>query len=106
MQEVEILAQKVSAIKPNPFDPDRDKNCEFYFESTKQKNYSINIYNISGQFIKSINSEMIEQKGEAFVYQATWNGRNENGLMCTSGLYLLKVDLDNKTYIKKMLLLH
>jgi len=101
-----MLTQKVSAIKPNPYNPERDKECEFYFESTKQKNYSVNIYNISGQFIKSVTSEFIEQKGAAFVYQATWNGRNENGLMCTSGLYLLKVNIENITYIKKMLLLH
>ncbi|MCD6330126.1 MAG: heparinase II/III family protein [Candidatus Cloacimonetes bacterium] len=106
VQGNEGLAQKVNAIKPNPYNPDKNKNCEFYFESTNQKKYSVNIYNISGQFIKSINSEFIEQKGEAFVYQAKWDGRNENGLMCTSGLYLFKVNIENTTYIKKMLLLH
>jgi len=106
VQGIEVLTQKVNAIKPNPYNPNKDKDCQFYFESTKQKKYSVNIYNISGQFIKSINSEFIEQKREAFVYQAIWDGRNENGLMCTSGLYLFKVNIENTTYIKKMLLLH
>ena len=106
VQETGMLTQKVSAIKPNPYNPNKDQNCEIYFASTKQKNYSINIYNISGQFIKSATAEFIEKKGEGFVYQATWNGRNENGLMCTSGLYLFKVNIENTTYIKKMLLLH
>ena len=106
VQGIEVLTQKVNAIKPNPYNPDKDKDCEFYFESTKQKKYSVNIYNISGQFIKSATSEFIEKKGDAFVYQAIWDGRNENGLMCTSGLYLFKVNIENTTYIKKMLLLH
>ncbi len=106
VQGNEGLAQRVNAIKPNPYNPDKDNICEFYFESTKQKNYSVNIYNISGQFIKSATAEFLEQKGEAFVYQATWDGRNEKGLMCTSGLYLFKVNIENTTYIKKMLLLH
>jgi len=106
VQEIDVLTQNVSAVKPNPFNPNRDINCELYFVSKEQKNYSINIYNISGQFIKSINSEFIKQKGEGFVYQTRWNGQNENGLMCTSGLYLFKVNIENTTYIKKMLLLH
>ena len=36
VQGNEGLAQKVNAIKPNPYNPDKNKNCEFYFESTNQ----------------------------------------------------------------------
>ena len=106
VQEIDLFDEQVSSIMPNPFNPNREHLCVLYFTAKEQKEYSINIYNVAGQFVKSVNSEFIEQKGEALVYQAQWNGRNENDVICTSGLYLVRISIENKTYIKKMLILH
>ena len=106
VQEIDLFYEQVGVIMPNPFDPNRDNLCGLYFTAKEQKEYSINIYNVAGQFVKSVNSEFIEQKRESFVYQAQWNGRNEKSVICTSSLYLFKISIENKTYIKKMLILH
>jgi len=106
VQEIDLFDEQVSSIMPNPFNPNREHLCVLYFTAKEQKEYSINIYNVAGQFVKSVNSEFIEQKGEALVYQAQWNGRNENDVICTSGLYLFKISIENKTYIKKMIILY
>ena len=106
VQEVDNVIRDVSAIKPNPFKPVMNSFCEMYFVSPLQKNYYVNIYNISGQFIKGISSEYVEQKSGGFVYRAEWDGTNETGSMCTTGMYLFKIEIERTTYIKKMLLLH
>jgi|GEM_PF-4353064 len=47
---------------------------------------SLNIYNIKGELVKKIT----EQLFAAGRHQLVWNGRNENGAMVSSGVYLLK----------------
>jgi len=71
---------------PNPFNP----RTHFNYSLTHAGHVSIEIYDMKGRLIQRLNDE----DKPAGHYTATWDGRNVNGTLATSGtyLYVLKVD--------------
>jgi flagellar hook assembly protein FlgD len=62
---------------------------------------SISIFNIKGQKVKTlINNELKE--GE---YHLSWDGKDNNGRTCSSGVYYYQIAAPNQNITKKMLLL-
>jgi len=63
----------------------------------------IEIYNIKGQLIKQysiINSQLNWEQSSI-----EWNGKDDKGNQLSSGIYLYKLSTDDKSIIKKMVLL-
>ncbi len=82
---------------PNPFNP----ATTISYNLLEDSHVSINIYNIKGQKVKNmLNSDMTA--GEHIV---VWEGRDESGKTVSSGIYFYKMEADNYTSIKKMILL-
>ena len=84
---------------PNPFNP---KTTIYFYNDTDNCFTKLNIYNLKGQFVKTLFSGRLKNG----KHQIIWDGTNQNGNKVSSGVYLYKLKRENKkTIIKKMLLL-
>ena len=107
---VNECSNKINNIKkiqlnnyPNPFNP----TTTIFFETMNlHENTRIEIYNIKGQKVRSINChpELVEGYGNSNKYSVTWNGTDENNRPLSSGIYLYKLNIQNSP-LKKMILL-
>ncbi|MDD3050172.1 MAG: FlgD immunoglobulin-like domain containing protein [Candidatus Cloacimonetes bacterium] len=82
---------------PNPFNPE----TTISYNVEKAGNVKVTVYNLKGQFIKTLSNEYVTI-GEQTV---TWNGTDENGKDVSSGVYFYKVETPTSTNMNKMLLL-
>ncbi|MBI5806542.1 M28 family peptidase [candidate division TA06 bacterium] len=82
---------------PNPF----SQQTNISYQLPKNGMVKLNIYNIAGQLVKTlVNSEQ-----QAGSYTVKWNGRDDNGLQASNGVYVCKLEAAGIKGTKKMLLL-
>ena len=82
---------------PNPFNPE----TTISFELSKPGNVVLNIYNLKGELVKRlINNQMSNGK-----HSIVWDGKDNNGHICSSGVYFYKIESNGRVEVKKMLLL-
>jgi flagellar hook assembly protein FlgD len=62
---------------------------------------NLEIYNVKGQKIKSLS--MGEKK--AGLQSLSWDGRDSKGNPCASGVYFCKMQFNNKSVSKKLILM-
>ena len=83
---------------PNPFNPITTINY-YLIENSKVE---INIYNIKGQKVKQLINEHLSTGQHSVI----WNGKDDNNKLVSSGVYLYKLNVNNKTeVVKKCMLL-
>jgi len=88
----------ISENYPNPFNP----TTSIDFGIPSNLNVQINIYNIIGQQVASIDQGLLN----AGSYTATWNGKDTFGQSVPSGVYLYEIKAgDQFRKIKKMTLM-
>jgi len=56
------------------------------------------VYNIEGQSVKSLFNGL-QQKG---MHKVKWDGSNDRGFPVSSGIYFFRLEVDGKSYTKKM----
>jgi flagellar hook assembly protein FlgD len=61
----------------------------------------LKIYNIQGQLVRTL---VDEYKPAGYHYEV-WNGRNENGREIASGIYTYRLESNNFSASRKMVLL-
>jgi hypothetical protein len=81
---------------PNPFNP----TTEIRFAVPKAQKINLIIYNILGQKVKTL----IDDKVEAGYHNVRWNGTNNLGYKVSSGVYLYRLETEQETKVKKMVL--
>jgi hypothetical protein len=74
------LVEGISSIYPNPFNP--STGIKFCLE--KEANARILIYNARGQIVRTL----LDQRMPSGYHRETWDGTNELGQACGSGIYL------------------
>ncbi len=82
---------------PNPFNP--IVNIKYSLNSPDH--VKIDIFDVLGKKIKSLVNDY--QKGNE--YHITWNGLNGNNRQAASGIYLIRLNVGDKTQIKKVVLM-
>ncbi len=82
---------------PNPFNP--STVIRYFLKSVSV--IELSIYDIKGRRVKTL----INQRQNAGVHQALWDGRNTAGEQAASGIYLYRLSVGRKTAMKKMLLI-
>ena len=83
---------------PNPFNPE----TTISFSIQNESEIELSVFNIKGQKVKSLVNESFESGYHSII----WNGDDESGNSVSSGLYLYKLNVDNKTKaLRKCLLL-
>ncbi len=86
----------INRVYPNPFNP-----IAFITYGLKQKSpVDIRIYNTRGQVVRHFATE----NKEAGTYKTEWDGKNDNGKSCASGVYLLKMSTAMGSFNHKILL--
>jgi len=82
---------------PNPFNP--ETNIEFGLPEAGQ--VTLKIYNTLGQEVRTlVNSDL-----PTGMHKIKWDGINNSGIRVASGVYVYRITANNKTRIKKMLLI-
>jgi flagellar hook assembly protein FlgD len=62
----------------------------------------LGIYNLKGEKVKTL----VKDNKNTGNYEIVWDGKNKNNQRVSSGVYLYKMDINNKTHtVKRCVLL-
>jgi hypothetical protein len=84
---------------PNPFNP--ETSISFTVGSEQHQQVDIEIFNIKGQKVRTLVSEVYEV-GE---HSVVWNGTDDNGRSVASGIYFYRMTAGDFTATRKMILM-
>ena len=82
---------------PNPF----NSNTWINIFPNKSQNVDVSIYDINGRNVRNLFNGNVGLGGRNIA----WNGRDDKGLIITTGIYIVKVLGDNYSYKKKIMFL-
>ena len=82
---------------PNPFNP----TTVIEYQIPRPVHVQLEIYNILGGKIATL----IDGEQDGGFYTVSWNGRDQQNHMVTSGIYIYRLNAGQFTSVKKMLLL-
>jgi hypothetical protein len=82
---------------PNPFNP----TTELLFSMRTKGHVSLKIYNVAGQLVKTLVNEV----RDAGPHREVWDGTNNLGTNVASGVYFYKMQTNDFSQTKKMVLL-
>jgi len=88
---------KLISNYPNPFNP--STTISFIIEKTTP--VTIDIYNVKGQRVRTFNTQLYTPGQHTVI----WNGSDDSGHPMASGVYFYRMQTDDYSAIKKMLLL-
>jgi len=88
---------KLYPVFPNPFS---SETC-IRFNLPKSAQTDISIYNIKGQKVRSLFSDV----SKAGLNEIIWDGRDEQGSFAANGIYFCRLTSSGKTLSRKMILL-
>ncbi|MBF8296985.1 MAG: hypothetical protein HW389_3530, partial [Bacteroidetes bacterium] len=83
---------------PNPFNP----TTTIRFDLPKESPVTLEIYNILGVKVRTL---MKGQAANAGRYTIVWDGKDERGMIASSGIYLYRINAANFHSSKKMTLM-
>jgi hypothetical protein len=92
-----VAATALNGNYPNPFNP----TTKISFSLNEAGHVTLDVYNAKGQKIKTL----VNSKMEADNHVVTWNGDDNNGNKCASGIYFYKMHTRSYTDTRKMLLM-
>ncbi len=95
-QDVQSLFKNVK-IFPNPFNPE----TTIKWNQTKKSQVQISLYNVKGRKISTLYNDVNPAGEHSFVF----NSSNQKKYSLSSGIYLLKISLDDTIITKKIILL-
>jgi len=88
---------------PNPFNP---STTIFFQIENINKTAQIDIYNLTGQVVKTFSRSQFKPNGETDNFQVIWNGTDKNDQQVSSGIYYSIVKNNDKIIAScKMLLI-
>jgi len=93
-------ATSLSKIFPNPFNPGGSYLSGNY-ELAKSENVLVAIYNIKGSKVRTLATGT----KNAGAYPISWDGRDDNGKMCTTGVYYIILKTSDYITTKKIVMI-
>ncbi len=88
---------EINSIYPNPFNP----STTISFSLKSEQNVRISVYNMKGQLIKIL-CDGVKAEGR---HLETWNGKDSDNKMASSGVYIFKMITNNKIITEKSVML-
>jgi len=82
---------------PNPFNP--ETNIQFQLPEAAE--VQLKIYNLLGQEVRTL----VNENHEAGFHTVYWDGKNNNGDLVASGVYVYVIRANQYTEVKKMMLM-
>ncbi len=94
-----IVPEKTTLLPayPNPFNPE----TRITWHLAESANVNITVVDLLGRTVSRI---LTDQHQESGVYNTTWHGRDDLGLNCPSGIYLVVLRAGNYTAAQKVML--
>ena len=71
-------------------------------QNNTKSSLKTNIYNIRGQLVCTLELD----RKEAAVYEGDWDRTNDNGAICASGIYIIRIEQPNINLSKKIIVIH
>ncbi|MDD3050706.1 MAG: T9SS type A sorting domain-containing protein, partial [Candidatus Cloacimonetes bacterium] len=96
-QEIEPVTQLSVNNYPNPFNP----TTNIVLNIPKEGKVNVTVYNLKGQTVNTLLNEVLPIGQRTLV----WNGTDHKGNQVSSGVYFYRVETNEKTINKKMILL-
>ena len=87
----------LTSIYPNPFNPD----LTIQYTLDQAKDVQIYVSNIRGQIVR----QLVTETKDRGVHQLIWDGRDNNGNACSSGVFYIRMIVGGKDYTRKAILL-
>jgi len=87
----------IRSIYPNPFNP----LTTIDYEISMPADVKIEVYNNRGQLVRNF---ILGYKKQG-SYKLTWEGEDNNGCLCSTGIYYIRMQAGKEIYIKKAVLL-
>jgi hypothetical protein len=82
---------------PNPFNP----STTIAFSLPEESKVRLSIYNIRGQRVRNlIDGDMMRG-----FHKVIWDGKDNGNSLVSSGLYFIRIDSENNTLVKKVMML-
>ncbi len=82
---------------PNPFNP----NTVIRYQLAVNSNVSLKIYNMFGQVVRTLTNK----HETAGYHSVVWDGKNNDGRMVSSGVYIYRLETTSYVKTRKMILL-
>lgn len=92
-----ILPFDLKQNYPNPFNPE----TKISFNLKNKADVNLEIFNLKGQKIRTLVAANMS-KGQ---HQIVWNGKDDNGINVSSGVYIYKMKSSGFSQMKKMILM-
>lgn len=86
----------IASIYPNPFNPD----TMIRFGLSQSANFELKIYNYRGQLVRNLASGNLERG----YYKRLWDGRDDKGSQCSSGIYFAVLNSGKDSFTRKMMM--
>lgn len=90
------LAVGINSIYPNPFNP----STTICYATNLAAEVQLNIYNSRGQLVRAWRESVEETK----TYELVWDGVDQHGKGCASGIYWVELKYGLQRYIRKLAL--
>ncbi|MCD4829333.1 MAG: T9SS type A sorting domain-containing protein [Candidatus Cloacimonetes bacterium] len=84
-------------VYPNPFNP----STTVVFSIARSSPVSIEVFNVRGQRVRLLRREVLP----VGHHEVTWDGRDESGLSCATGLYFIRMKTDTYEAMHKAIML-
>ncbi len=84
---------------PNPFNP--ETRIRYTVGNRQTRPVSLKVYNVLGRLVKTL----VNEPKEPGTYEVVWNGKDESGDQVASGVYFYKLDAQDYSQTKKMVLI-
>ena len=91
------MVTKLKSIFPNPFNP----NVNLSYSLADDALVSVKIYNHRGQLVRTLN-EGTKPSGH---HSTAWDGKDDNGNIVATGIYLFRMQAGEKVFNGKAVLM-
>ncbi len=95
---VDGMKNDLSHAYPNPFNP----VTKIAYSVKEAGPVTIEVYNVAGKVVRTLLDTEVDAGAQGFV---VWNGANDGGERCASGVYFYRIDAAGFTESRKMIML-
>jgi endonuclease I len=81
---------------PNPFNP----STTISYELKEAGPVRLEVYDVAGHLVR----QLVQETQSAGHHQLNWNGRSQQGQMCSAGVYFYRIQADGESSTRRMLL--
>jgi hypothetical protein len=95
------IAYSLSQNYPNPFNPVTRMRYDVPNSTNNQVRVLLRIYDMRGRLVRTL----VDEEKDPGSYSVLWDGKDERGEVVSSGVYLYRMESEDFSSLKKMILL-